>query len=244
MKKYGFVQKILHTIESCYLCMKYPFLYPRNRWNGKHYNNWKLHEYIYGSVSTKLDRESGKWVKVQIDGLKQKAYEHVFLELDFPDPDGSHFRTYDIKRNNWYAICYHVLDFYYEYILPIFHCIPTYNEWDSMPEGWNKAFGKQYLNELKSQLKKDNMLYSWRITDLKEKYGSLNLYCNFGSKELYEIIDKYEKRSYKICIVCGKSATKLTGEYILPYCDECFPQDRIPYAELKNGEWKYNEEEW
>lgn len=34
--------KILKTIKSCYLCIKYPFLYPRNRFTGLHYNNWKI----------------------------------------------------------------------------------------------------------------------------------------------------------------------------------------------------------
>lgn len=241
MKKYGVIWKICHTIESCYLCLKYPFLYPRNRWNGKHYNNWKLHEYVYGNVSSKLDKETGKWIKVQTNGLKQKAYEHVFLELDFPDPDGNHFRTYDIKRSNWYAMCYHVLDFYYEYILPIFHCIPTYTEWDSMPDGWNKAFGKQYLNDLKTQLKKDNMLYSWHITDLKEKYGSLHLYCNCGSDELYNLIDKYDKLSYYTCITCGKPATKLSNGWICPYCNDCYNSEYDPSAIIgDDGKWKYD----
>ena len=27
------------------MCIKYPFLYPRNRFTGLHYNNWKLHQY-------------------------------------------------------------------------------------------------------------------------------------------------------------------------------------------------------
>lgn len=26
------------------LCLRFPFLYPRNRWTGRHYNNWKLHD--------------------------------------------------------------------------------------------------------------------------------------------------------------------------------------------------------
>lgn len=28
--------KFLHTLESCWLCMRFPFLYPRNRFSGKH----------------------------------------------------------------------------------------------------------------------------------------------------------------------------------------------------------------
>lgn len=32
-------QKIKKTIESCYLCIRFPFLYPRNRFDGKHHAN-------------------------------------------------------------------------------------------------------------------------------------------------------------------------------------------------------------
>ena len=38
------VYNFFHTIDSTFLCMKYPFLYPRNRFTGKHYTNWKLLE--------------------------------------------------------------------------------------------------------------------------------------------------------------------------------------------------------
>ena len=86
-------------------------------------------------------------------------------------------------------------------MLQIFHCIPTYIEWDAVEPGWNKAFGKQYLNELKKQLKKDKMLYSWRIMDIKEKWGCLNLYCNYGSEKLYSLISVYEDISWNTCII-------------------------------------------
>ena len=32
-------------IEATALCIKYPFLYPRNRFTDKHYNNWKIIEF-------------------------------------------------------------------------------------------------------------------------------------------------------------------------------------------------------
>ena len=35
----------IHTIYSSYMCIKYPFLYPRNRFTGLHYNYWKIIEY-------------------------------------------------------------------------------------------------------------------------------------------------------------------------------------------------------
>ena len=102
--------------------------------------------------------------------------------------------------DNWWAKpLWKLILFFHDYILQIIHCLPTYTEWDAVEPGWKKAFGKQYLKDLKKQLKKDNCLYSWRITDIKEKFGTFRLYCNWGSKELYELIDKYEDLSWNTC---------------------------------------------
>lgn len=32
--------RLPHTLYSCYLCIRFPFLYPRNRFTGRHYTNW------------------------------------------------------------------------------------------------------------------------------------------------------------------------------------------------------------
>ena len=37
--------RFIHTIYSSYMCIKYPFLYPRNRFTGLHYNNWRIIDY-------------------------------------------------------------------------------------------------------------------------------------------------------------------------------------------------------
>lgn len=36
----------IDRIKSIWLCLKYPFLYPRNRFTGLHYNNWDLLDWI------------------------------------------------------------------------------------------------------------------------------------------------------------------------------------------------------
>ena len=37
--------KLKRTIKSTILCIRFPFLYPRNRFTGLHYNNWKIIEF-------------------------------------------------------------------------------------------------------------------------------------------------------------------------------------------------------
>ena len=87
----------------------------------------------------------------------------------------------------------------------------SYTELDSMPIGWRKAFGIDICNEIKRALEKDiRLLSEYRITQIKEKYGTLRWYSNFTTKELSEVIDKYERLSSHTCIVCGKEATKIS----------------------------------
>lgn len=110
--------------------------------------------------------------------------------------------------------------------LRILHGIPTYTELDSMDKGWRKKFGIQMCKEIKAELKKNNLLYKYRIEQIKEKFGSLRWYDSFTTKEIQNIISKYESISAETCIVCGKPATQFTTGWICPYCDEHVPEGR------------------
>lgn len=218
----------IHTLKSIWLCLKYPFLYPRNRFTGRHYDNWKLESFING------DRNLYKGVIK--DGLFQKAYK-------FEKESSENFSLRRITINRWYAILYQICNFIYEYPMQWIHGIPTYTEWDAMDSmpGWKKAFGEQYLKDLKAQLKKDHFLYKFRITDIKEKYGTLRLYCACASDAVYRLIDKYEDLSYNTCIECGAPAKIITDGYILPYCEHCWASLMNPY---KIGQYKIDGEHW
>lgn len=107
--------------------------------------------------------------------------------------------------------------------------IPEYDydftELDSMPSGWRKAFGTQLCDELKAELESAGYMDKYRITDIKEKYGGLRWYDNGNTSKGHEIISKYEDMSYRICIKCGKPATRVTTGWISPYCDDCCPNE-------------------
>lgn len=40
------MKKLISYIKNTYICIKYPFLYPRNRFTGEHYTNWYLTDKI------------------------------------------------------------------------------------------------------------------------------------------------------------------------------------------------------
>lgn len=92
-----------------------------------------------------------------------------------------------------------------------------------MPEGWRKAFGLQMCREIKEELLKYNSLDDYRITDIKEKYGSLRWYDSGYPKDskIGSIIEKYEKLSEDICINCGKPAKYYTKGWINFICEDC-----------------------
>lgn len=108
---------------------------------------------------------------------------------------------------------------------------------DSIPTGWRIAFGEQWAAEVQEAVnkmpkeKQDKIM----IMDLKEKYGSFRQDFNYYTKELVEVIDKYEKLSRRICIRCGTPATKISLGWISPYCDVC--SEKIPYKKIDIDKW-------
>ena len=98
----------------------------------------------------------------------------------------------------------------------------SYNEFSWMPHGWAAAFGWQMLCEIKEQLIKENFLDKYRITQIKEKYGSLRWYDRVSSQALTNIIIKYCRLSSRICIHCGKVAKYETRGWVECLCEDCF----------------------
>lgn len=100
------------------------------------------------------------------------------------------------------------------------------NGWDeSIPEGWNKAFGKQMINELNDILVKYDYVNDYTILQVKEKYAMLRWYSGSIPEEMYpeydEWLHKYEQLSVSTCVKCGEPATHVTEGWILPLCDNC-----------------------
>lgn len=91
---------------------------------------------------------------------------------------------------------------------------------DEVEDGWQELF-LQMCEEIREPLIEANYLDKFRFSQIKEKYGSLRMY-NFGAPEaVHNIINKYERLSTRICVRCGKTATKISQGWICPYCDDC-----------------------
>ena len=97
----------------------------------------------------------------------------------------------------------------------------SYTELDFIPYGWLVGFGEKLLIELKDLLLKKNLLYKFKIFDIKEKYGLLRIDACDCDKEVYALLNRYENASGNYCIVCGKPVTKHMCYY--GTCDTCDP---------------------
>ena len=105
---------------------------------------------------------------------------------------------------------------------------------DSFPDGWWNNFGLQMCEEIEQCLRElpEENYRDFRITDIKEKYGTLHFYTNWVTDKLNKIIYKYENLSEHICIKCGKPATKVSCGWISFYCDDCAPEGSITTPEF------------
>mgnify|MGYP002858279750 CR=1 FL=1 len=95
-----------------------------------------------------------------------------------------------------------------------------YTMMDFVPKGWEELF-LQMCEELREALLETGELYQFRFVEVKEKYGELRIYTSGGSKMADDIVREYEKRSGRVCVECGKPATRISKGWICPYCDDC-----------------------
>ena len=132
---------------------------------------------------------------------------------------------------------------------PSYPLIQWSSWWGCIPRGWRKAFGIQLCKELKAELKRCGYLKKYRICDVKEKFGCLNIY-DWGTPkdcDVNDILHKYEYISYRTCIECGRVAKYITDGWICPYCEEHIGEYRkegaqkfyrdIPWYGWTNGDY-------
>ena len=217
--KYKLRKYTVDLVKSTILCIRFPFLYPRNRWTGKHWSSWKLNE--------KQRQLWNKWY--------EWSKEHT---LDYVDKFGSECVVFDGKmvKSEYVMKLARVKDrflyWWYGFLnnfLSIFHCIPTHTELDAMDKGWRKRFGIQFCKELKQAILKSGgkkYMKEFRITQIKEKWGEFQCYVNRYSPEVTRVIEKYGYISKYVCVTCGEDAVKKSLGWICPYCEVHLPKNQ------------------
>lgn len=106
-------------------------------------------------------------------------------------------------------------------------------EADFLPDGWTDTFIPKMKKELADVL--GSYVYDFDVLQIKDKYGMMRFYWSWADRDYNEaedhdkseltnkvnkIINKYEVISANTCMVCGKTAIKMTSGWIMPVCAE------------------------
>lgn len=90
---------------------------------------------------------------------------------------------------------------------------------DCVPSGWRKMCW-DLCKELKQVIEEDH-LTDYKIHQVKEKWGQLCWYDEGGNKRTFDIVEKYEDLSARVCQICGRPAEYETKGWIGYYCLKC-----------------------
>ena len=110
-------------------------------------------------------------------------------------------------------------------------CGYGFTEYDNISLGWQKAFGKKMLKDIKKAYKldkKDFPKLTWkkalRWEQIKSKYGTLRLYAS-ATARIMAVLRKYEDMSSYYCECCGRPSEYETQGWIEFLCERCFVRD-------------------
>jgi hypothetical protein len=88
-------------------------------------------------------------------------------------------------------------------------------------DGW-KIIIDECVEELEKESEK--LDFDFEITQIKEKFGTLQVYLSSGSNDAFAITDKYQIISSHVCEHCGEFYTARTREshhWLKTLCDKC-----------------------
>jgi len=70
---------------------------------------------------------------------------------------------------------------------------------------------------------RDGTVNRFRVTQVKQKYGTLRVYHN-GGEEYEALVEKAEALSAVTCEVCGQQGTMRDDLWVTVRCDSCYPK--------------------
>lgn len=100
-----------------------------------------------------------------------------------------------------------------------------YSKYDSDPKQtamcWGFECGDgwfQLIKELSEKLEPLDVV----AQQVKEKFGGLRFYVEYGTDEVFDIIEEFEDRSFHVCEACGQPGVLRTDRHwYATLCDEC-----------------------
>ncbi len=87
-------------------------------------------------------------------------------------------------------------------------------------DGWVPLIEK-LSEDIEEIVVKNNLQDKFEVTCLKEKFGGLRYYVNLYFKEIQDLINEAESKSYNICEFCGEPGKIRSGRWLKVRCDDC-----------------------
>ncbi len=87
-------------------------------------------------------------------------------------------------------------------------------------DGWLPILEKLFAG-FQELADKDGTASRFRVTQVKQKYGTLRVYHN-GGEEYEALVDKAEALSAVTCEVCGQQGTMRDDFWVSVRCDRCY----------------------
>jgi len=85
-------------------------------------------------------------------------------------------------------------------------------------DGWMDVLRKAFT-EMKEVAERNG--YNTKITQVKEKYGTLRIYLDADFDDFDHIIQRAEKESSETCELCGKPGELVNDGWYHTFCSEC-----------------------
>lgn len=92
----------------------------------------------------------------------------------------------------------------------------------SFNRGWDSLVYKFCVEANQILERNPEFIASFMIVDIKEKYGTLRIYCYGGNDEMWDLIIKYEELSESICEECGDVGELRDYGWLKTMCDDCY----------------------
>ena len=86
-------------------------------------------------------------------------------------------------------------------------------------EGWYPII-EDLAEKINEIVERDN-LEDFCVVQVKEKFGSLTIYCRAETDEIHSLINEAERKSTSTCEICGAPGSMITKGWISVLCDDC-----------------------
>jgi hypothetical protein len=103
-------------------------------------------------------------------------------------------------------------------------------------DGWFQLLWNLF-GEIEKKYKEKGRRVEIEISQIKEKYGTLNVYLWSDIPEIQHLVEKYETLSESVCEQCGaKGRLREVRDWLSTLCDRCF----IPFTDSLALREKYD----